>query len=180
MNIKYFHIVRHLDMCKTIIKTMKKLFSIMLNLQTHYHFKLDFQKVVQRARGEWLILGTKHHKVISGEAWNSAVEYLSREIKHDIKEYMHITFIITLVWTRTFFTEHVTIKSRSTFNSLVPGEYEWNFKYVIFKGILVTDGWGISCEIALIWMSLNLTDDQSVLVQVMAWCHQICVTIWRP
>ena len=24
---------------------MKKLFSIMSNLQTHYHFKLDFQKV---------------------------------------------------------------------------------------------------------------------------------------
>ena len=25
-------------------KTMKKLFSIMSNLQTHYHCKLDFQK----------------------------------------------------------------------------------------------------------------------------------------
>ena len=33
-------------------------------------------------------------------------------------------------------------------------------------------GWGISCEIALTWMSLDLTDDQSTLVQVMAWCHQ--------
>ena len=30
----------------------------------------------------------------------------------------------------------------------------------------------ISCEIALIWMSLDLTDDQSTLVQVMAWCCQ--------
>ena len=34
------------------------------------------------------------------------------------------------------------------------------------------DGWGISCEIALIWMSLDFTDDQSTLVQVMAWCRQ--------
>ena len=34
------------------------------------------------------------------------------------------------------------------------------------------DGWGISCEIALIWMSLDFMDDQSTLVQVMAWCHQ--------
>ena len=34
------------------------------------------------------------------------------------------------------------------------------------------DGWGISCEIALIQMSLNFTDDQSTLVQVMAWCRQ--------
>ena len=29
------------------------------------------------------------------------------------------------------------------------------------------DGWGISCEIALIWMSLDFADDQSTLVQVM-------------
>ena len=42
----------------------------------------------------------------------------------------------------------------------------------IFKWISVIDGWGISCEIALIWMSLDCTDDQSTLVHVMAWCHQ--------
>ena len=35
-----------------------------------------------------------------------------------------------------------------------------------------SDSCGISCEIALIWMSLNLTEDQSTLVQVMAWCRQ--------
>ena len=43
---------------------------------------------------------------------------------------------------------------------------------VIFKQILVIDGWGISCEIDIIWMSLDFTDDQSTLVQVMAWCRQ--------
>ena len=59
-----------------------------------------------------------------------------------------------------------------TLNSLVPGEFEWSFRYVIFKWIVVIDGWGISCEIALIWMSLDFTDDQSTLVQVMAWCRQ--------
>ena len=37
---------------------------------------------------------------------------------------------------------------------------------------MLIDGWGISCEIALIWMSLDFTDDQSTLVQIMAWCHQ--------
>ena len=31
----------------------------MLNLQTHYHFKLNFQKVDQHTGGEWLIHGTK-------------------------------------------------------------------------------------------------------------------------
>ena len=35
-------------------------------------------------------------------------------------------------------------------------EFEWNFRYVIFKWILVTDGWGISFEIALLWMSLDI------------------------
>ena len=57
-------------------------------------------------------------------------------------------------------------------NSLAPGNFEWNFRYVIFKRILVVDGWGTSCEIALIWMSLDFTDDQSTLVRVMAWCRQ--------
>ena len=33
-------------------------------------------------------------------------------------------------------------------------------------------GWGISCEITVWWLSLDLTDDKSTLVQVMAWCCQ--------
>ena len=41
---------------------MKKLFSRMSNLQTHYYFKLDIQKVDQNTVGRWLIYGTKHHK----------------------------------------------------------------------------------------------------------------------
>ena len=34
----------------------------MSNLQTYYHFKLDFQKVDQHTGGKWLIHGTKHCK----------------------------------------------------------------------------------------------------------------------
>ena len=56
--------------------------------------------------------------------------------------------------------------------SLAPGKFEWNFRYVIFERNLVTDGWGISCEIVQIWYSLVFTDEQSTFVQVMAWCHQ--------
>ena len=37
----------------------KKLFSFVLNLQTYYHFKLDFQKVDQYTGGKWLIHDTK-------------------------------------------------------------------------------------------------------------------------
>ena len=33
----------------------------MTNLQTHYHFKLDFQKVHQHTGGKWLIHDTKNY-----------------------------------------------------------------------------------------------------------------------
>ena len=41
-----------------------------------------------------------------------------------------------------------------------------------FLTILVIDGWGISCETAVIRLSLDVSEDKSKLVQVMAWCHQ--------
>ena len=53
-----------------------------------------------------------------------------------------------------------------------PGRFEQNLRLVIFKLTSVTDGWGISCKIALRWMPPDLTDDKSTLVQVMAWCRQ--------
>ena len=34
----------------------------MSNLQTYYHFKLDFQKVDHHTGGKWLIPGTKNRK----------------------------------------------------------------------------------------------------------------------
>ena len=56
--------------------------------------------------------------------------------------------------------------------SLVPRRFEWNFRSIIFKLILVFGGWGPSCEISRWWMPLDLTDDKSTLVQVMAWYRQ--------
>ena len=50
--------------------------------------------------------------------------------------------------------------------------YQWNFRWIIFKIILEIGGWDISYEIALTWISLYLTDDKSMLVQVMTWCPQ--------
>ena len=60
----------------------------------------------------------------------------------------------------------------STVNSLAPGRFQLNFRLVIFKLTFVNGGWGISYGIALRWMPLDLTDDKSTLVQVMAWCRQ--------
>ena len=57
-------------------------------------------------------------------------------------------------------------------NSLAPMEFEWNLRHVIFKRILVIGGWGISCEIALIWISLDFTYDSSTLVQVSLYLSQ--------
>ena len=47
-------------MIKNKIKNKENLFSIMSNLQTHCHFKLDFQNVDRHTGGKWLIHGTKH------------------------------------------------------------------------------------------------------------------------
>ena len=63
------------------------------------------------------------------------------------------------------------VRERSV-NPLTPGRLEWKFIKVVFKLTLVIDGWGISNEIALGWMSLHLTLDESTLVQVMARCRQ--------
>ena len=57
-------------------------------------------------------------------------------------------------------------------NSLAPGTFQINFRWVIFKLTLVNGHLGISYEIALRWMPLDLTDEKSTLVQVMAWCRQ--------
>ena len=67
---------------------------------------------------------------------------------------------------------HWPLRNLNEILDMAPEKFEWNFRYVIFKRILVIAGRGISCEIILMWMSLDFTDDQSILVQVMAWCRQ--------
>ena len=44
----------------------------------------------------------------------------------------------------------------------------WSPPHLIASGLIPV----MSCKIALRWMPLDLTDDKSALVQVMAWCHQ--------
>ena len=53
-----------------------------------------------------------------------------------------------------------------------PWEIWMKFLVLKFQIISVIDGWVISCELALSWTSLDLTDYKSALVQVMAWCRQ--------
>ena len=44
-----------------------------------------------------------------------------------------------------------------------------NLQISKFQANLMIDGWGASHEIALRWMSLDLTNNQSKLFQVMTW-----------
>ena len=62
---------------------------------------------------------------------------------------------------------HFEWNRMSYFSSLTHGRFKWNFQRIIFKLIVVIDGWGIYCEIVLISMSLDLT----TLIQVTAWCR---------
>ena len=72
----------------------------------------------------------------------------------------------------------VTMTFLVEFNSLVSGKFEWSFRFLILWIIYVIDGWGISCKLALRWMSLDLTDDKTTLVQVMAWCVRQQAITW--
>ena len=49
---------------------------------------------------------------------------------------------------------------------------------VFFTQIFVIDDWAIPCEIVLEWMSLNLTDNKSTWIQVMAQCRQVAIITW--
>ena len=55
---------------------------------------------------------------------------------------------------------------------MTPGRFEKKMRKLIFKLILMIGGWGIFCKIVLRWMTMDLTDEKSTLVQVMAWCSQ--------
>ena len=64
---------------------MEKLFYIMSNLETHYHLKLDFQKVDQHTGDKWPTAPSTT-LTISCKAWNSLVVYRSTKCKYDMKE----------------------------------------------------------------------------------------------
>ena len=57
-------------------------------------------------------------------------------------------------------------------NWLTPGRCGCNLQWVIFKLISRIDILNISWETAVSWMQHDLTDDQSTLVLVIAWCRR--------
>ena len=66
---------------------------------------------------------------------------------------------------------HTGIEARThSINSLAPGRPECNSKNVIFNLVLLIGIFRSSHDNTLRWMTQDLTDDKSTLVQVMAWC----------
>ena len=57
-------------------------------------------------------------------------------------------------------------------NSLAPGRSGFNFKCAIFNLVLLIGIFRSFYDNALRWMSWDLSEDKTTLVQVMAWCRQ--------
>ena len=83
---------------------------------------------------------------------------------------------------------HICVTRPQWVNSLAPERFEWNIREVIFKLILVTAGWGVSCEIALdgrhwLWVDIGwgnglvpsgnkqLPEPMFTLIYVPIWRH---------
>ena len=138
------------------------------NIKAPLHWPLwgestdDGEFPAQRASNAEKVYIWWHHALVT---WGKARLYLRAPL---------LTFHLWLLhgWIITTHPILWDMMTHHNLNSLAPGKFEWNFRYVIFKRILVIDVWGISCWIALIWMPLGFTDDKSTWVQVMAWCRQ--------
>ena len=74
----------------------------------------------------------------------------------------------------------MSVKCRvsKVFNSLGPGICGSNIKSKSFKLIIQNISLGIRCDIVLKGMPHHLTDRQSILIQVMAWCSQATSPFW--
>ena len=78
--------------------------------------------------------------------------------------------LVTLLWCQL--CDKLNLHVFQGINSLAPGRFEQNFRYVILKLISVTDGLGKIALRLIRWMPQDLTDDKSTVVQVMACCRQ--------
>ena len=115
---------------------------------------------------EWtvLVLKPEYSEWVSTVCLTALFQTADREV-----HVIHVKFQDDIVSSSSVISNHGTVKHLTHWP--LGNLNEILFRYVIFKQILVTDAWVISYEIAL-YMSLDLADDQSTLVQVMAWCRQ--------
>ena len=133
----------------------------LLSVTQYYDIDLD-----QLWRRQWL--GAWWHETI---IWTNFVDFSSNGW-HWTSQGVLINLIRNICSEVALFRVTTLSPRGEWVNSLAPEKFESNFRYLILQIISVIDGWGISCELALRWMWVDLTDDKSTLVQVMAWCRQ--------
>ena len=101
----------------------------------------------------------------------SSIPNKQRKKQHDIvkissrheKSRMIIEDNYKIMYMYKLLSTHNSQSVVHSINSLAPGKFEWNFTHVIFNRFQ----W-VMVEACLV----ESTDDQSTLVQVMAWCRQ--------
>ena len=72
----------------------------------------------------------------------------------------------------SFFLNNAESMVGCIINSFAPGRSEYDHKNVIFNLGLLISIFRSSHDNALWWMPYDLSDDKSILVQLMAWCRQ--------
>ena len=109
-------------------------------------------------------------------SWYVTVPGFSLSYCRDARSHRHDILMTTVAFTVSGYSGPEGSRIRLYLNIALTHWPLWGFnlilRQVIFKLILLTGGWSISCEIVLRWMPLDLTDAKSTLVQVMAWCRQ--------
>ena len=83
-----------------------------------------------------------------------------------------VVFCCVLLWFGTHILQDYFISTEEILTHWPLGDFLEIFRYAIFTLMSTIYGWGIFLEIAHRCLSQDFTDDKSILVQVMAWCHQ--------
>ena len=81
-------------------------------------------------------------------------------------------FILLMYLHQKYVVPQLQQQITTFWNSLSPGDCDFDFKEVIFKCIVVITFISISIATDFGWMVQDSPDDKSTLVQVMAWCRQ--------
>ena len=124
-----------------------------------------------------VFIGNRHTLPLNWRSIDPGVKYYTPVPHNCIQiwscwQYRRI-FLIVLLWGAFYFnilSAGLIKLSQSMVNSLAPGRSGSEYKITVFKlilqGILST-----YCENVLSWMQHNITNDESTLVKVMAWCR---------
>ena len=102
-----------------------------------------------------------------GICWETVIKWMPQDLSDDKSTLVQVmawcrqaaSHYLSQCWPRSMLPYSIT--RPQWVNSLASERFGWNFRYESVKPILVIDGWGIYCAIALRWVSLDHTDDDN-------------------